>query len=260
MRPASLVYAEPGCRRRYTGDVFEWIKKLGKKSTAPTRKLRSRDAADEAVRVELAEFAPSIMPFLGLTAYLQLELYEASARAVAGAPDLQSKEALARVAAVSLTKHQRLTDEIRRRGHEPHLVMEPYTPVIDRYIARIDTGDWHQYVLTVYLVGGLFDDFFASLAVGLRDGYRNEAIAILGDATGREELRELLSGEIAADPPIAHRLALWGRRLVGDTLLVSRQVLALSDQRTFVESEVEPVFTELIADHIRRMDRLGLTA
>lgn len=240
--------------------MFEWIRKLGKKSTAPDGKMRSRKSGDDAVRVELAEFAPSITPFLGLTAYLQLELYEASARAVAGAPNLQSKDVLARVAAVSLSKHQRLADEIRRRGHEPHLVMEPFTPVIDGYIERIDTLDWHQHVLSVYLVGGLFDDFFASLAQGLRDGYRSEAIAILSDTNGRDELRELLATEIAADPSIAHRLALWGRRLVGDTLLISRQVLALSDQRPFVASEVEPVFTELIADHIRRMDRLGLTA
>ncbi|CAG7601278.1 ferritin-like fold-containing protein [Leucobacter soli] len=240
--------------------MFEWIKKLGKKSAAPARKLGSRQAADDAQRVELAEFAPKIMPFLGLAAYLQLELYEASARAVVGAPALQSKDVLARAAGATLTKHQRLTDEIRRRGHEPHLVMEPFTPMIDRYIERIDTPDWHQYVLSIYLVGGLFDGFFASLAGGLKDGYRNDAIAILNDTAGRVELRDLLAAEIAADPSLANRLALWGRRLVGDTLLVSRHVLALSDGRAFVESEVEPVFTELIADHIRRMDDLGLTA
>lgn len=240
--------------------MFEWIKRLGRKSSAPARVLGSRDTGDDALRVELAEFAPKITPFLGLTAYLQLELYEASARAVVGAPALQSKDVLARIAGVTLTKHQRLTDEIRRRGHEPHLVMEPFTPMIDRYIERIDTADWHQHVLSIYLVGGLFDDFFAELAGGLHDGYRSEAIAILRDRSGRDELHELLAAEIAADPSLANRLALWGRRLVGDTLLVSRRVLALSDGRAFVESEVEPVFTELIADHIRRMDGLGLTA
>lgn len=240
--------------------MFEWIKRLGRKSTAPARKLGSREDADDTLRVELSEFAPSITPFLGLTAYLQLELYEASARAVAGAPNLQSKDVLARVAGVSLTKHQRLADEIRRRGHEPHLVMESFTPVIDRYIERIDTSDWHQYILSIYLVGGLFDGFFASLAEGVRDGYRSEAISILNDTTGRDGLRDLLAAEIAANPSIANRLALWGRRLVGDTLLISRHVLTLSDGRAFVESEVEPVFTELIADHIRRMDGLRLTA
>ena len=247
-------------QRRYTGDVFEWIKKLGKKSTPTSLRLGDRDAGDDALRVELAEFAPEVTQFLGLTAYLQLEIYEASARAVAGAPTLQSKDVLARVAGVTLSKHQRLTDEIRRRGREPHLVMEPFSGVIDRYIERIDIPDWHQYVLSIYLVGGLFDGFFAALAEGLKDGYRAEAIAILSESAARDELRQLLSSEIAADPQLAHRLALWGRRLVGDTLLVSRHVLTLSAGRNFVESEVEPVFTELIADHIRRMDGLGLTA
>ena len=117
-----------------------------------------------------------------------------------------------------------------------------------------------RYILSIYLVGGLFDGFFASLAEGVRDGYRSEAISILNDTTGRDGLRDLLAAEIAANPSIANRLALWGRRLVGDTLLISRHVLTLSDGRAFVESEVEPVFTELIADHIRRMDGLGLTA
>lgn len=239
--------------------MFEWIKRLRKEKT-PTRKLGSRDAGVEALRVELAEFAPGILPFLGLTTYLQLGLYEAAARAVAGASSLESKEVLATAAGITLTKHQRLSDELRRRGRAPHHVMAPYTPVIDRYIERIDTPDWHQHVLSIYLVGGLFDDFFAELASGLTDSFRDEAQAILRDTSGRDELRELLAREISVDPMLANRLALWGRRLVGDTLLISREVLSLSEGRTFVASHVEPIFTELIADHTRRMDELGLTA
>ncbi|NLB46800.1 MAG: hypothetical protein GX814_03490 [Microbacteriaceae bacterium] len=243
--------------------MFEWMKSLRdgwRKDKAPARKLSSRTETDEAVRLELSEFAPGIMPFLGLTTYLQLELYEAAARAVAGAPNLKSKEVLAGSAGITLTKHQKLSAELRKRGREPHLVMMPYTPVIDEFLERIDTADWHQYVLSIYLVGGLFDDFFAELARGLDDGFRGEAIQILRDDSGRKELQELLAAEIAVDPPLANRLALWGRRLVGDTLLVSREVLALSEGRTFVASHVEPIFTELIADHTRRMDGLGLTA
>lgn len=238
--------------------MFEWFKKLRSEKT-PTLKLGARDTG-EAVRLELSEFAPGILPFLGLTTYLQLELYEAAARAVGGAPDLESKEVLARAAGMTLTKHQKLSDELRRRGREPHLVMMPYTSVIDRYIERITTPDWHQHVLSIYLVGGLFDGFFAELARGIKDPFRSEAIEVLRDDAVRHELRELLAAEIAADPPLANRLALWGRRLVGDTLLVSREVLALSERRTFVASHVEPILTELISDHSRRMDDLGLTA
>ncbi|PRI10864.1 ferritin-like fold-containing protein [Leucobacter massiliensis] len=239
--------------------MFEWIRGL-RKTSAPVRRLRGRGEGSDAERVELAEFAPGILPFLGLTAYLQLELYEAATRAVSGASTLEAKEVLARVAGLTLAKHQRLADEIRRRGEQPHLVMGPYSRVIDEYVERIDTPDWHQHVLSLYLVGGLFDGFFASLAEGLRDGYRSEAIEILSSDSGREDLAKLLADALAADEALSSWLALWGRRLVGDTLLVSRAVLSLSERRAFDASEVEPVFTELIADHIRRMDGLGLTA
>lgn len=239
--------------------MFEWIRGLRKKQ-APSRRLRARGDANDAERVVLSEFAPGIMPFLGLTAYLQLELYEAATRALSGAPTLEAKDVLAHVAGETLSKHQRLTGEIRRRGHEPHTVMEPFTAVINTYVERIDTEDWHQHVLSLYLVGGLFDGFFSNLAEGMKDGYRNDAIALLGENHGRQALHELLERELADNSKLSSWLALWGRRLVGDTLLVSRAVLALSEHREFVESEVEPVFTELIADHIRRMDGLGLTA
>ena len=239
--------------------MFEWIRGLRKKQ-APARTPHSRGADHDAERVDLAEFAPGIMPFLGLTAYLQLELYEAATRGVSGAATLEAKETLARVAGETLSKHQSLAAEIRRRGEEPHVVMRPYTRVIDGYVERIDTGDWHQHVLSLYLVGGLFDGFFASLAEGLKDSYRGDLIAVLTEGEGRDALKGLLEQALQHDPMLSSWLALWGRRLVGDTLLVSRAVLLLSERREFVESEVEPVFTELIADHIRRMDGLGLTA
>lgn len=245
--------------RRYTGVVFAWIKKFRKPKESQL-KLGARDEGSDVVQVELAEFAPGIMPFLGLVTYLQLELYEASSQAIAGAPDLKSKEVLARSAGRTLAKHQQFSDELRLRGREPHLVMMPYTPMIDQFLERINTPDWHQHVLSIYLVGGLFDDFFAQLARGLTDPFASTAIDLLSDDSSRTELQELLAEEIRSNPVIAGKLALWGRRLVGDTLLVSRDVLLLSENRSFVASVVEPVFTELISDHTRRMDKLGLTA
>lgn len=239
--------------------VFDWIRGLRKKQT-PSKRALSHASESTTERVDVSEFAPGIMPFLGLTAYLQLELYEAAARAVSGAPTLEAKETLARVAAEALTKQQKFADEIRRRGDDPHKVMRPYTKFIDDYVERIDTDDWYQHVMSIYLVGGLFDDFFASLATGLKDSYRNEAIAVLSSSEGRDALKTLIAQSLEENPNLSSWLAIWGRRLVGDTLLVSRAVLNLSEKREYDEDAVEPVFTELIADHIRRMDGLGLTA
>lgn len=238
---------------------MSWLNRF-RTQDRPKRKLRSRSETEHALQVELAEFAPDILQFLGLVAYLKLEIYTQGTRAVVGAPTLEAKSVLAEVAAHALTEHQRFADELRRRDTDPHRAMEPFTPLIDRYLGRIESDDWHQHVLSVYLVSGLFDGFFAQLAHGLRDPFGKTASDALLDDSGRERLKDLLTQEITADPLLSNRLALWGRRLVGDTLLVARGVLRLSEHREYVESEVEPVFTELIADHIRRMDGLGLTA
>lgn len=239
--------------------VFNWFRSLGSPVT-PSRKLRSRAAKNDATKVALEELAPSVLPYLGLVAYLELEVYEATTRAVAAAPSLEAKDVLSTAAGLALQKQQAFAEEIRRRGHEPHTVMAPYTGVIDRYLARIEGSTWHEIVLSVYLIAGLFDDFFARLGAGVNDRFSAEAVRILQGPTGRERVAELLTAEIAQDPPLGDLLALWGRRLVGDTLLTARGVLSLSENRIIDEAEAEPVFTELIADHIRRMDGLGLTA
>ena len=238
---------------------MSWLKRFRKKD-GPIRRLRSRSDDDETQQVEVSEFAPAVVPFLGLISYLKLELYSEGTRAVVGAPTLEAKTVLAEVAAQALTKHHQFSDELRRRGEDAHRAMEPFTPLIDRYLERVAADHWHQHVLSVYLVSGLFDGFFASLAAGIDDDYIPEAIEILLDDTARTHLKNLIAQEIETNEGLGDQLALWGRRLVGDTLLVARAVLSLSEGRRFVATEVEPVFTELIADHIRRMDGLGLTA
>ncbi|HUH52552.1 MAG TPA: ferritin-like fold-containing protein [Microbacteriaceae bacterium] len=238
---------------------MSWFQRF-RKQDRPLRKIRSRAEADDALHVDLPEFAPGIIDFLGLVSYLKLELYTQGTRAVVGAPDLKAKAVLAEVASKALTNQQFFAEELRRRDKDPYEAMEPFTPLIDRYLDRIAATDWHQHVLSVFLVSGLFDGFFARLAEGIKDPFASKAIETLQNNDGREHLRNLLATEISTHPGLADKLALWGRRLVGDTLLVARGVLLLSEHRTYVASEIEPVFTELIADHIRRMDGLGLTA
>ncbi len=243
--------------------MISWFQSLRKQKDAlskPLRKMLSRDDVDDTTKVALEDLAPSIRHFLGLVAYLQLEVFEAASRAMAAAPNLAAKETLSTAAGLALAKHQAFIEEIRKRGLEPESVMRPFTPSIDEYIERIETGDWIEMVLNVYLVSGIFDAFFAELADGVKDSYAKEAKEVLAGDTGRDQVAELLSATIASDATVGDRLALWGRRLVGDSLLIARSALVLSDNPTDDNQKIEPVFSELIATHIRRMDALGLTA
>ncbi|HRN29645.1 MAG TPA: ferritin-like fold-containing protein, partial [Terrimesophilobacter sp.] len=73
-------------------------------------------------------------------------------------------------------------------------------------------------------------------------------------------LAVVIRAEIDAQPTLASSLALWGRRLVGDTLLVARSAADIPQDTAADDERLEPVFTDLVADHTRRMDDLGLTA
>jgi hypothetical protein len=238
--------------------VVNWFSRKGKRAEVP--RLRPRSQTEPATKVDLAELTPDLLTFLGKAAYLQLTIFENLGRAMAIAPTTEAKEILSRVAALSLAKHHGLTDEIRRHGEEPGVVMEPFTRAIDDYQRATQGGDWFEELLACHITAGFLDDFFVHLAAGLPTDYAARITTVLRADSGAELLADQLRREIDADDKLDSRLAMWGRRLVGDTMLVARATLAPSANSVSDEARIEPVFTELIAAHTRRMDGLGLTA
>lgn len=216
-------------------------------------------------RIALGALRPDTEALLGRVAYLKLALFE-SASAVAGrATDLGDREAITRVAAAVLEQHTGLTAMIEARGVASAVAMHPFTADIDRFRRRLADSGWHESVLTLHLAAGLLDDFFAGLAAGLPEPDGHRVAALLERDIGHDALVTVLQAGLTADRRLASRLALWGRRLVGDTMLVARAALAdvrdaSGQPATTEERRVEPIMTDLIAAHTRRMDRLGLTA
>lgn len=210
--------------------------------------------------MDLAELAPDRDRYLGQAAYLQLSIFEDLARLVAVAPTIAGKEAVSRAAAISLRRFERLTEEIRRTGGSPSKTMEPYVGSID-FFQTVTQGDgYSESLVTSHITAGILDDFFARLAAGLAAVDADRIAEIYSNESYEEVLSEQIKIGITDDPQSAARLALWGRRLVGDCILVARSSLATPPASATDEARIEPVFTELIAAHTRRMDALGLTA
>lgn len=201
------------------------------------------------------------MEFLGRAAYVQLVQFETLSRAVATAPTTAAKAAIGEAAEASISRHRALAEEIERAGGDVATAMDPYRAAVDDFERRTRGADWFENVMTCFLSGGFLDDFFVRLAVGLPTAERERVTAIYADRSSDERLAEQLTAGIDDNERLAARLALWGRRLVGDTMLVARSALhGLHEHDAREEARVEPVFTELIAAHTRRMDGLGLTA
>jgi hypothetical protein len=256
--------------------VFSWFDGRAKRVEIIPR-LTARGERPSTTKVDIRDLTPGLLPFLGQAAYFELGVFESLARAVAIAPTLAAKEGLSTAAGRALSKHQGLVAEIRRRGGEPAEEMAPFMAALDRFRAQTSGVDWIELLLSCYLAGGLLDDFFIRLSDGLPGDVGPRVAHLLGEDAGTAILAAQLTAAIDAHPPLASHLALWGRRLVGDTLLIARSALALAGPPAEaagaaetvasvpvgaapVESRIEPVFTELIAAHTRRMDGLGLTA
>jgi len=224
------------------------------------RSRQNRGGEENVNRVALGELTPDLASYLGRAAYLQLAIFETASLALSIAPHTRGKNAMSRVAGSSLEKYEGLITELTRSGHDPAATMEPFRREIDAFHRTVLGADWYETLVSSYVVSGLLDDFFVRLAGGLPDDQANRIAALLTPELGSGYIVDELRAAIDADPKLASRLAVWGRRLVGDTLLIARSALAVPENTAPDEARLEPVFTELIAAHTRRMDVLGLTA
>ena len=239
--------------------VVSLFSRRPRRTDVPRPKPRRQPVA-QVDRVDLAELTPELLPYLGQAAYVQLALFETLSHAVSVAPTADSKVAVSRVAALALAKHHGLAAEIKRLGQEPGSAMAPFAARIDAYARTTLGADWYEMLVTAYLTAGLLGDFQLQLAAGLSADARIRVVPLLSGDDGHALLVNELRSAIDANPRLAPRLAMWGRRLVGDTLLIARSSLANVSHSRDHEARLEPAFTELIASHTRRMDVLGLTA
>ena len=123
----------------------------------------------------------------------------------------------------------------------------------------------------------MLDDVYRRRAVGLHATTRTEVEKALKDTKFETFAKKVLLESMANDVQLGSRLALWGRRIMGDVLLELRAAfdnrklagitknkkLTIEEERAVnlaSYSKLEPLITELIGAHTMRMDALGLTA
>lgn len=223
-----------------------------------TLTLRSRGDRGDATRVDFAELAPELDRFLGQAAYLQLGYFETLTRLIRATPELAEKEALSRAAGAALSKHRAIVEVIRERGDDPTEIMLPFREHLDAFRRKTIGARPRETLLAVYITAGMLDDFYLALASSYGDTGRRVA-EILREEDDHEEIVAIIQKTIESDEEWRSLLSMWGRRLVGDTLLVARS--ALRPERLAADDErVEPVYTELMGAHARRMDAMGLAA
>lgn len=244
------------------------------KLALPDREERS---ARNTGKVNLKPYTPEPKVFLGQLAYLLLSNFEILTNELKYSPTTQYKAELSEAAAKSFESYRAISKKISGLGFDVTDAMDPFTERIDTFHSRTAGIDWYETVIKIYLVSGLLDDFYSRLAVGLPKELREFVEKALSDKTFEKFAKRVLVEGMANNPQLADRLALWGRRLMGDTLLEVRAAFdnrklagVTKEAKLSIEQEravnldsytkIEPLVTEMISAHSLRMDAVGLTA
>ena len=216
-------------------------------------------------------YLAAVTDLLGVLAYGELRAFSQLARDAELAPTLRHSAALARLAAHELRNYEVLTDRLTALGVTPEEAMEPFVAAVDFFHERTKPSDWLEGVVKAYVGDGIAQDFYREIAQYVDPDTQALVLGVLED-TGQADFAVTVVREaIAADPRVGGRLALWGRRLVGEAITQAQRVGVERDSLAGILvgapgrpgadlAELGRMFARLTDEHTRRMERLGLSA
>ncbi|MCC3276778.1 ferritin-like domain-containing protein [Arthrobacter sp. zg-Y20] len=205
----------------------------------------------------------------GAIAYGQLSAFERMSSDARFSPTLHDRATLGRLAVHEYAHFELICERLSAMGVDPEAAMRPFQPSVDAFHDRTRPADWYESLMKFYVTDAISDDFYAAVASRL-DAETNSLIQGL-KATEQpgEILLSRLREALADDPRLASRLALWGRRLVGEALTQAQRVAI---ERAFLaglvdgggqeglDAEIKRLTAQLTRNHSKRMSLLGLTA
>lgn len=214
-------------------------------------------------------YLAAVMDLLGAIAYGEMSAFERLAEDAKMAPALEDKAELASMAAREIGHFECLRDRLVELGTDPFEAMGPFRKAIDDFHVHTAPRDWLEGLVKAYVGDGLAADFYREVAAFVDVDTRELIIDSLEDAGQAEFVVDRVRRAIEADPRIGGRLALWGRRLMGEALSQAQRVAAERDALSALLSggvdhpgmdlaAIGRMFTRLTENHNQRMDALGL--
>lgn len=206
-----------------------------------------------------------VVDLLGVLAYGELSAFDRMAEDSRTAPTLGGRAALAEMAAAEIGHYAMLERHLAEHGVDVEDAMAPFMDHIDAFHASTAPKSWLESLVKAYVGDGLAADLYREVASWLDEPNRELVLAVLSD-TGHSAFAEReVALAIADDATVRGRLALWGRRLLGEALTQAQYVVAERDglaelivAGTGDLSGIAGLLRRLQQQHHKRMQSLGL--
>jgi tRNA-(MS[2]IO[6]A)-hydroxylase (MiaE)-like len=215
------------------------------------------------------QYREAVIDLLAAIAYGEISAFERLAEDAKLAPTLEDKVALSSMASAEFGHVARLRERIADLGADPFEAMAPFQAPIDLFHEYTAPADWYEGLIKAYVGDGMANDFYREIAAYLDVDTRDLIVASLEDSRHSAFVVDRVRAAIAADPRLGGRLALWGRRLMGEALTQAQRVAADRDALTALLAggidrpgldlaALGRMFARITERHTERMAELGL--
>ena len=214
---------------------------------------------------------PAVIDLLGVLAYGELSAFDRMAADARWAPTLAGRVSLSQMATAEMGHFRSLARHLEARGVAVEDAMKPFIAPFDAFHDSTAPHSWLESLVKAHVGDGLAADFYREIAAYLDSATRDLVIASLEDTGQADFVVERIRRAIADQPSIGGRLALWGRRLMGEALTQAQRVAAERDALSALLAggidrpgldlaAIGRMFTRITDRHAERMAELGLSS
>ena len=211
----------------------------------------------------------AVIDLLGVLAYAKLGSFERLSLDSSLAPTVADRVTLGRMATVEFNNYEQIALHLTQLGSDPLAAMNPFVEVFDRFNETLTPSDWYEGLVKTYVGDGIIADFYRAVSEYLDPQTAALIESVCADYGHNDYAVTQIRSKIEDDHKVGGRLALWGRRLMGEMISHANVVIGgqprIADEfRTLTKgdfaSELGTLVNRLTVGHTRRMDALGLAS
>lgn len=208
---------------------------------------------------------PGVTDLFAVLAYGEISAFYRLAEEAKLSPTLRGKVAVAKMAGNEAEHFQTLERALADRGADVFDAMAPFVRALDAYHASTDPSTWLESMVKFYVGDGIAADFYSEIAGALAPEVADVVRDVLAETRHSEFVIEEVRGAVAQNRSERDRLALWGRRLLGEAITQAQYVMAQRDELTELVltatgdlNGIVTLFEHMQNSHAERMRVLGL--
>lgn len=225
----------------------------------------------EPIDLDRAEYREAVIDLIAVLAVSEITAFERMAADSVLAPTFEDKASMGALATTEFKHFIALRNRLIELGADPEEAMQPFRQTLEDFHAKTKPTDWLEGLMKAYVGDGIGLDFYREISSYVDPRTRELVFEVCDDLSQAEYVVERIRAAIVHDPKVAGRLALWGRRLVGEALSQAQRVAADRDALSALIiggvdrpgadlAEIGRMLARLTDSHSRRMSDLGLAA